>query len=66
MLFCFVLFFFCFCFAFFFGGGGGGGGGGGVVAEHQYTTTECRETPGVEEAGCKIHSGAQTVSQTSG
>ena len=29
----------------------------------EYTTTESWEGQGVEEAGCKIYSGAQTVSQ---
>ena len=32
----------------------------------EYTTTESWELPGVEEAGCKIYSGAPTVSQTTG
>ena len=32
----------------------------------EYTTTENRESRGVEEAGCKIYSGALTVSQTAG
>ena len=32
----------------------------------EYTTTESREPQGVEEAGCKIYSGAPTVSQTTG
>ena len=30
----------------------------------EYTTTESREPRGVEETGCKIYSGAPTVSQT--
>ena len=32
--------------------------------EWKYTTRESREPRGVEEAGCKIYSGAPTVSQT--
>ena len=32
----------------------------------EYITTESREPRGVEEAGCKIYSGAPTVSQTTG
>ena len=32
----------------------------------EYTTTESWELQGVEEAGCKINSGAQTVCQTMG
>ena len=32
----------------------------------KYTTTESREPQGVEEAGCKINSGAPKVSQTTG
>ena len=32
----------------------------------EYTTTESREPQGVEEAGCKIYSGARTVRQTTG
>ena len=32
----------------------------------KYTTTESQEPPGVEETGCKIYSGAPTVSQTTG
>ena len=30
----------------------------------EYHTTESQEPRGVEEAGCKIYSGAPTVSQT--
>ena len=32
----------------------------------EYHTAESRESRGVEEAGCKIYSGAPTVSQTTG
>ena len=32
----------------------------------EYHSTESREPRGVEEADCKIYSGAQTVSQTTG
>ena len=32
----------------------------------EHHTTESREPRGVEEAGCKIYSGAPTVSQTTG
>ena len=32
----------------------------------EHRTTESREPRGVEEAGCKIYSGAPTVSQTTG
>ena len=32
----------------------------------EYTTTESREPRGVEEAGCKIYSGAPAVSQITG
>ena len=32
----------------------------------EYHTTESREPRGVEEGGCKIYSGAPTVSQTTG
>ena len=32
----------------------------------EYTPTESQEPRGVEEAGCKIYSGAPTVSQTTG
>ena len=32
----------------------------------EYTTTQSLEPQGVEEAGCKIYSGAPTVSQTMG
>ena len=32
----------------------------------EYHTTESWEPGGVEEAGCKIYSGAPTVSQTTG
>ena len=32
----------------------------------EYHTTESREPRGVEEASCKIYSGAPTVSQTTG
>ena len=32
----------------------------------EYTTKESREPRGVEEAGCKIYSGAPVVSQTTG
>ena len=32
----------------------------------EYHTTESREAGGVEEAGCKLYSGASMVSQTTG
>ena len=32
----------------------------------EYHTMESREPRGVEEAGCKIYSGAPTISQTAG
>ena len=32
----------------------------------EYTPTESQEPRGVEEAGCKIYSGAPTVSKTTG
>ena len=32
----------------------------------EHHTTESQELRGVEEAGCKIYSGALTVSQTAG
>ena len=38
----------------------------GLTLNGIYTTTESREPRGVEEAGCKIYSGAPTVSKTTG
>ena len=32
----------------------------------EYTATESRKPRGVEEAGCKLYSGAPTVSQIAG
>ena len=32
----------------------------------EYTSTESQEQQGMEEAGCKIYSGAPVVSQTKG
>ena len=36
------------------------------LALKEYTTTESREPRGVEEAGCKIYTGAPTISQRKG